>query len=337
MRHTAIVSHSILLSESMGLKLRLSLRQNLAQKIVPLSLFLEIDEYLGVLGQKSGVTVAVHNSDESASLLSRSMLLNAGTATRITLQQQTVSRQSYPFSDCTEKWPDFLELNEIYQNFRYTMEFCQFICQQKTIAEVCGCSDTFDWNFSRNEEILQRAQQKCDVWNSTQYGCMVSVYTEYSRGYRFCDCPNSCSDKSFQMKVSTASWPSLSYTPHFVSLMKRSKSSKVRKLINQLLTDAYTDDSSKARLQEQISRNFVRLEVHFETMVYQKVKETPKYNLSTLFGTIGGNLGLWLGWSILSLIEFLQWIGMTAIYLLVDRKKQKRAKKGSEQPHDPYS
>ena len=69
-------------------------------------------------------------------------------------------------------------------------------------------------------------------------------------------------------------------------------------------------------------------------MVFQKIKETPKYSLSILFGTIGGNLGLWLGWSILSVMEFLQWIGMTVVQFVMGRKKRtinmKESKKSSD-------
>ena len=302
-----------------------------------LSLFLENDEYLGVIGHKTGARIALHNSNEFPPLLTKGMQINVGSATTISIRQQTVSRETDPFSDCAEGWPNFLELNSNYQKFRYTLEFCEYLCKQKTLAELCGCTDTFDWNFSDIPEIQGRAKKNCDVWNNEEYNCLSSVYEDFSQGRRSCDCPTPCADKYFRATVSSALWPSASYTAHFISLMKESNSSKVKKFINTALQDSYNNEKAKAILQEQIEKNFARVEINFETMVYHKIKESPKYNLSSLFGTIGGNLGLWLGWSLLSILEFLQWIGMTIGLFVMDRKKITQVadagRKGKESPY----
>ena len=288
-----------------------------------LSLFFENDEYLGALGQTSGANLVLHNSDEHPPLLTKSILINSGTLTRINLEQESVFRRSEPFSDCTNEWPTFLELNEMYKKYRYTFDFCIYLCKQKSLAERCECTDTFDWDFSDNESIKQRAKKNCDVWNITEYDCMVSVYTDFNRGSLSCECPNPCSDKLFKSTRSAATWPSSAYLSHFVSLMKQSKSDKVRKLINNLLASTFTNESTNFNLYDQVKNNFARLEVHFETMVFQEIKETPKYNLSILFGTIGGNLGLWLGCSVLSVLEVLQWMGMTIVLFVMKIRKTK--------------
>ena len=302
-----------------------------------LSLFLEADEYLGVMGHKTGVRVVLHNSDEYPPLLTKGMQVNAGSATTISIRQQTVLRRSDPFSDCAETWPDFLELNSIYKKYRYTLEFCKYLCYQKTLAEVCGCADTFDWNFTDNSDIQEKAKSNCDVWNNVDYNCLTSVFDEFNEGQRSCGCPNSCSDISYRSTLSSALWPSAAYTAHFISLMKKSNSSKVRKFINTALSQAYNDEWAKSILQERVEDNFARVEISFETLVYQRIKESPKYNLSTLFGTIGGNLGLWLGWSILSVLEFLQWIGMTIGLFFMGRRKKKNNQVGDANKQEtPY-
>ena len=287
-----------------------------------ISMFLENDEYLGLIGQKSGANVVIHNAEEWAPLLTKSILIEAGGSTRVTIQQQSVIRESAPFSDCANDWPDFLELNEHYKRYRYTLEFCNYVCKQKTMAEVCGCTESFDRNFSTNEFIRQKAKQFCNVWNATEYACMISTYIDFYEGRRNCECPNQCSDKLFTSSISSASWPSAAFTPHFASLMTKSASKKVRKFINNLLANATYDERGTHNLQHEIKQNFARLEVNFESLTFQKITERPKYSLSNLFGTIGGNLGLWLGWSILSVMELIQWIGMTIILLLKNRRNQ---------------
>ena len=237
-----------------------------------ITLFLDNEEYLGILGQKTGANVVLHNTDEYAPLLTKSILVNAGTATRITLLQETVSRQSHPFSDCTDQWPEFLELNDIYQAFRYTLELCEYLCRQKTLAEVCGCTDNFDWNFSEVSEVRNLARNDCDAWNTTEYECLVAVYVEFEKGKRDCACPNPCSENNFKATISSASWPSPAYTSHLVSLMKQSESSKVRKIVNNILSESYSDESSKFVQNQKMKENFARLEVNFQTMAYQQVR-----------------------------------------------------------------
>ena len=302
-----------------------------------LSLFIDKDEYLGVIGQKFGINIVLHNSDEHPPLLSQGILIDAGKATRVTVQQQVVFRQSEPFSDCIKEWPEFLQLNERYKNYRYTLEFCTYLCKQKTMAEVCGCTDSFEWNFSKNESIKRLAKQDCDVWNTTEYECMISIYMDYYKGLRFCDCPNQCSDKLFKSTISSASWPSEGYTPHFAALMKESASKKVRRFVKHILANASHEESATTDLQEKMGHNFARLEITLETMVFEKITESPKYSLSILFGTIGGNLGLWLGWSILSLLELFQWAGMAILMFVMKCAKRERFTDSTRADEDPYA
>ena len=220
------------------------------------------------------------------------------------------------------EWPNFLELSSPYKEYRYTLDFCQYLCSQKTLAEKCGCTDSFDWEFSSNRETRERAKTDCDAWNNTLYECMVSTYIDFHRGNLSCDCPNSCSDTSFKSLTSTATWPSAAYTPHFMSLMKNSKSTKVKKVLTDIFAESLINQSPQNVMQEKIKQNFAHLEINWETLVHQKVEEVPKYNLWTLFGTVGGNLGLWLGWSILSILEFLQWVSKTSVFLVMKLKKR---------------
>ena len=280
-----------------------------------LSLFLEIEEFLGSIGQFLGARFAIHNANEYPPLVTRGFEVGVGTATTLALRQELTLRESDPFSDCAEAWPPSLELTSNYKNYRYTLEFCTFLCKQQTLAEVCGCSDTFDWNFSKNPAIRDRAKVDCDVWNSTEYECLQTVYTEFAEGKRSCDCPNPCEERHLRVFSSTTAWPTMEYTPHLISLLKDSPSSTIRKFISVRMsqTDGLRD---KWRLQQSVKENFAAVQIYFESMVYTKIKESPKYNLSTLFGTLGGNLGLWLGWSLLSLLEFFQWFSMSSVLMV---------------------
>ena len=51
-----------------------------------------------------------------------------------------------------------------------------------------------------------------------------------------------------------------------------------------------------------------RVEVYFETLSYEMVREQPQYGWEHLLSNIGGALGLWLGLSIITVFEFCELI-----------------------------
>ena len=194
-------------------------------------------------------------------------------------------------------------------------------------------------NFNDDTTFPKAAKVDCDPWNMADLLCSARVRQEFQWGFKKCDCPNSCYSKTFSKEISSVSWPSEAFTSHFVSLMQRSNSSAVRKFINTLLSNR--ERSSKTELNEKMRKNFARIYVSFETLLYTKIEESPKYTLSMLFGSMGGNLGLWLGWSLLSFLELFQWLFNLSSILIINLKKRwhrkiKPQEKTEEQMKNPY-
>ena len=270
-------------------------------------LFFEKDEYFGVLGHHVGARLVIHNSDEYPPLLTKGIQVGAGMNTIISLHQENMRRENYPYSNCMEDWPEFLQLSLEYQKYRYTLEFCVYLCKQKALAETCGCCDTFDWRFTFNETTRNLAMVDCDVWNSSTYECITKVYQDFETGQRFCNCQNPCFETTHRLLISSAPWPSEDFAPYFILMMQNSNSSTVRKFLKSELSQLHLKAWNLDKLQDVVSSNFAKVEVHFETLVYVTVNESPKYTGTIILGTIGGNLGLWLGWSILTAFDTLQW------------------------------
>lgn len=56
-------------------------------------------------------------------------------------------------------------------------------------------------------------------------------------------------------------------------------------------------------LQITFSYNFVKLNIFFEALNYELISQQPAYEVSALLGDIGGNMGLFIGASILTVVE----------------------------------
>lgn len=53
-----------------------------------------------------------------------------------------------------------------------------------------------------------------------------------------------------------------------------------------------------------MSQNELELRVYFQELNYQVIKEIPAYNYESLLGEIGGQVGLCVGASLLTVLEF---------------------------------
>ena len=55
-----------------------------------------------------------------------------------------------------------------------------------------------------------------------------------------------------------------------------------------------------------VTDNFVRVNVYLSDMEVEVQEQQPSYRLSNLFSDIGGTLGLWVGLSLLTVVELVQ-------------------------------
>ena len=74
-----------------------------------------------------------------------------------------------------------------------------------------------------------------------------------------------------------------------------------------------TPDSANAK------ESFVKLNVFYQSLSYTLTAESPQMDGVTLFGSIGGNLGLFLGVSVFSLCELIE-VTFQVYFILKQRK-----------------
>ncbi|XP_063721483.1 uncharacterized protein LOC134848073 [Symsagittifera roscoffensis] len=283
-----------------------------------LSLFLDKDEYIGIIGQNSGARLTISNSDESPPINSKGIFLSAGAATIISMEQEKILKQKAPFSNCVENWPAFLELRENFKKYSYTTDHCNYLCQQVAIAKQCNCTLlAFERDFSANDQVDSSMQQHCNLFNNHQYDCVTAVKKDFTKNRRTCDCPSPCEERRIDAGVSLTEWPTEAYATHFVSLLKSSPSLRVQRFLAKARDFSLGGQDVEA-LTEILRKNFARVEIHFATLNYFQIEESPKYTYQDLCGTLGGNLGLWLGWSIMALIEMIQWMYFCLRILLIN-------------------
>ena len=269
-----------------------------------LTLFLDAEEYMGLFAQSTGAKVLINDPMVSGQVKTEGLSVASGEATFIGVRLDRVEREGGKYSNCTDEWPKSLQLKENFKKEwpRYSRERCLEICLTNQMALQCGCIDTFETDITTNEEILEASRTFCEVTNRTLSRCKQKVYLQYSEGELICHCPQACLTLTYTQSMSTSPWPSESYTSFFAAKLITSKSTKVRRYLQNVLASI----DNHYQLMEKLKKNFARIEIFFETLNFQSLKEYPAYGITDFLSDFGGNIGLWLGWSVLSMFEVFQ-------------------------------
>ncbi|CAB4008755.1 degenerin deg-1-like [Paramuricea clavata] len=119
----------------------------------------------------------------------------------------------------------------------------------------------------------------------TVYGtCLKTVKYLFNNDRLSClaDCRQPCKEEVIQKTISSSQWPSKAYKDYLISQKK------------------YHNESD----------NMLQLNVFFNELNYEKIEEQFSYGTINLLADVGGQLGLWIGISVITVCELLELIVM---------------------------
>ncbi|XP_075264353.1 epithelial sodium channel subunit gamma-like, partial [Convolutriloba macropyga] len=172
-----------------------------------LTLFVDSDDYLGLLGQNTGVKVVIHSARIEPDLIADSFIASVGYETEVALTRETISRLPDPYSTCINTYPDFLPMSDVNRQFDYNRRVCQSYCYQYHMNLECGCYDDY----------TVQVDTLCDFKDSAIAVCKASVDLKFILGELTCACDQECDSESYSKVVSAINWPSVNYLPFFAS------------------------------------------------------------------------------------------------------------------------
>ncbi|KAK7491315.1 hypothetical protein BaRGS_00017416, partial [Batillaria attramentaria] len=256
------------------------------------------EEYMNH-SQTVGFKVVVHPQNDMPFPEDEGILVSPGTVTDVAVTQEVVLRAPPPHGNCSTYIGHENLLRNMYAeefNVGYTAQACHRTCYQKLTIRKCNCCDsdypcpaymfgdvnlTFCEFHPDNESNPYELMEKLN-----KAGCMDEVREAIKAGHVECEglCKESCTETVFWEETSAGMWPSEAY---------------VHTLIETHPNLSYKDIDT-------IRKNIVKVRVYFKQLNYQKVETVPAYNWYRLLSDIGGQLGLWVGFSVLTMVEILQ-------------------------------
>ena len=102
------------------------------------------------------------------------------------------------------------------------------------------------------------------------------------------ECPMECEQVNYDYQISQSNFPS----PYHADNLKENPT--IRSKLGENLTF------------ENIKESVASLNIYYEDNQFTIIEETPKTSIGDLLGSIGGNLGLFIGASVLSFVEIFE-------------------------------
>uniref|UniRef100_A0AAN0LW06 Epithelial sodium channel/degenerin-like protein n=1 Tax=Polyphagotarsonemus latus TaxID=1204166 RepID=A0AAN0LW06_9ACAR len=247
---------------------------------------LEKNEYLPGTAQ-IGALVMVHSPDDFGISASEAIMVSPGCATYIGLKMVKISRLPAPYPEqCVDIWPKGLQRKSML-NASYSQQACIKICLQKTIFKRCKCQSAFLEQFEFNGTELRI----CDTRKRNTRRCVEEVMLRPENKLEDCKCPPRCQVIQYEKTVSLARWPTREDRVSF---------------------DRGTKDISIS--------NVAKVVVYYQTMTLQEVTQQAAWTSAKLLSSIGGFMGMYVGFSFLSLFELFE-IFFRRIWFLMSRKR----------------
>ncbi|KAF7636549.1 hypothetical protein Mgra_00003938 [Meloidogyne graminicola] len=206
-------------------------------------------------------------------------------------------RLEHPYGHCRtgNQLPD----GYIYTGYNYSVEGCHRSCLQQEIIRICGCADP--------TLPIPLGAQQCGVNEQNARECIRTIQDQKLMAEErldFCKCPLPCNEIGYELTYSAARWPS--------------GTARIMEC-----------ESSDEFCLEKYRINAALIQVFYEEFNYQTLTESAAYSLTSLIADLGGLSGLWIGISIVSILEVVQLIWFCMEYI----HKKNVANKREQEEH----
>ena len=239
--------------------------------------------------------------------------LTPGFALRVSSFRQFYSQYNawpYAYSECTVSKDNELikPLADTYlfdrvveTGYLYARETCLLFCYQHLTTQRCNCSNYWIGYQPPGYEFCFGEGKTCaDNFYTTMFNEDTFVFDNC-----IAKCPLECHHNVFRNYQASFAYPD----PLYVNTTLKT---------NTVLMEKYSNDTD---FTINLASNMVQFEIFYDMLSYINVEEEPTITWEILMATLGGHLHLFLGMSLVSLIELIE-LAISLLLLLYFRVKK---------------
>ena len=276
-----------------------------------------------ILGNSIGVRVIVHPPGTLPMPYTHGIDIMPGHSTSVALTVERIKRLSKPYTNCTNN----ITLTDL-PEFHYSLPACIELCMQHRCQSSCGCQTSYHPLPSNSTDkvycgtLYQPPEQYINSTLCEYHAWLASNNSTTARDD--CNCPVQCESYNYKPIITESYWPDPAYYQNFFDNTIGARPDRENLKSYNQLHQVVHDDSIPAQERLDIIRlNFARLNVYFRDLDISTREQIASYGIFALFSDFGGTMGLWVGISIVSIVELIQFV-ITLSIIAMDRLRRSR-------------
>ncbi|KAL4218107.1 ligand-gated sodium channel [Mactra antiquata] len=261
-----------------------------------LELNIEQDEYIPALSPDAGVRVLIHERGTFPTPEDDGVSVAPGFKTSIGIAKTLLTRLPPPHADCGDSGVNVVDIYKRDFDTKFSKRTCIKSCIQQDLEDICNCMSSYFY-VPKNISACS-CEEEC-------VGEVIGKILEDCNNR----CPTPCSDVKYDLTLSMSQWPSEQYEDHLDKKLQKS-------------TSHFMHDDNRA----DSSSTLAKIEVFYKELMFEHVEQQKAYESQNLISDIGGQLGLWLGLSAITLgevIEFLASLSRLIAHNMFAKKERK--------------
>jgi amiloride-sensitive sodium channel subunit alpha len=223
-----------------------------------------------------GILILV--DDQANFLIKNQGVLNSGVYSKISINKVVTELLPYPYGVCLHDNQINTTLAAEMRNlgYNYSRQNCITFCEQHQTIQNVGCYDL------RLPRILN--SKPCDTQE------LFDKLNQLTFDYNACNdfCPYECSSLSYKVSTSYATYPT--YNFYVSETTQKPQFYEDLFHVKDVTYEIYADGLGG-------------IFIGFDKLRYRKLTDKPAFEIMDIFANVGGTLGLFLGFSILSVFE----------------------------------
>ncbi|CAF0708693.1 unnamed protein product [Brachionus calyciflorus] len=273
-----------------------------------LELYLGLDRFnLTKFVTNNGVKIVVHNQSVTPIISSDGIDITTGFQNNIGITKSFRYGLPWPYSSCIKNTKSIDGHESFYYKAFFTslnmtsyrQKTCLKLCLQDFILKKCQCLDGSLPNIYKNVTICQSLET---------IKCTIDARGEYYSKELVCEgCPIECDSIQYSTSLSYSRYP----TNYYLNYIKNK--TNILSKINEFYNEG------------NISKSALIANIFYDELDYSVIEQVPAVSFDYLISNIGGNLGLFIGVSVLSLFELVEYMLQIIIFTIKTSKLNKKS------------
>ncbi|CAF4932388.1 unnamed protein product [Rotaria sp. Silwood1] len=261
-----------------------------------LSFYVHSHQYVPYTTEDIGMIGMVHDNTQFPMIEFAGRALVTGFKHRMTYAKKTIFYLRAPYTTCNDEIPPTMQaMFDSYPDveYVYSEDLCYDLCTEVYTYYTCGCIDPKQWNarsilLPQTDTII--VAPLCNISDTCHTQAAIVLMNSSTLLEKYCSyCSQQCSITDFIVKSSMWKAPADWLMNDIKTFVKNS---------GILLPKDWSTN-----WHSHIHSNYLSIELVHESILVENYTQIPAMGPVTVLSDVGGQTGLWIGISFLSLLE----------------------------------